>query len=129
MGGLCGMYFMRNDMDAAKKEVIINCPKEIVLEVSIPDEICCEEYEKVADYMYQTYHIDIDVDEESDYFENLFFNQDLRSQMGWVMNWCPLTLYIKPQYFASNLDRPDDYWTKKWKLLIENSLIMEEFKR
>jgi hypothetical protein len=116
-------------MDAAKKEAITNCPKEIVLEVPIPDEISCHDLEAVADYMYQTYHIDIEVEEESDYFEHLFYNQDLRSIMGLVLNWCPLTLLIEPQYFASNLDRPDDFWTKKWKLLIKNSLIMEEFKR
>ena len=123
------MYFMRNDMDAARKEAITNCPKEIVLEVSIPDEISCKDLEAVADYMYQKYHIDIEVDEESDYFENLFYNQDLRSRMGLVLNWCPLTLWIEPQYFASNLDNPDDFWTKRWRLLIKDSLIMEESKR
>jgi hypothetical protein len=49
-------------MDAAKQEAITNCPKEIVLEVPIPDEISCHDLEAVADYMYQTYHIDIEVD-------------------------------------------------------------------
>jgi len=48
-------YFLQEDMQKAKEEAITNCPKEIILEVPIPDEISYHDLESVADYMYQTY--------------------------------------------------------------------------
>jgi len=120
------MYFMRSDMQRAKEEAMTTCPKQIILEVPIPDEISCHDWEAVSDYMYKTYRIDIDFEEDSDYFEHVFYNNDLRSEMGFVMNWCPLTLYLHPKYYASDLDNPDDFWTKRWRLLIKDSLILED---
>lgn len=109
-----------------KEEVMIKCPKDITLEVSIPDEICCNDYASVSQYLWDTYHFEVDIDEDSDYFERIFYNNDLRSIMGLVLEWCPLTLYLYPQYYASDLDNPDDYWTKRWRLLIKNSIILED---
>ena len=108
-----------------KEEVMTICPSEIVLEVPIPDDISCHDFEAVSDYIYKTYRMDIEVDEKSDYFEQIFYNSDLRSFMGLVLDWCPLTLVLHPQYYASNLDDPNDFWTKRWVLLIKNSIILE----
>lgn len=108
-----------------KEEVMTTCPKSITLEVDIPDEIYCGDYEAVSKYLWDTYHFEVDTEDESDYFEHIFYNEDLRSIMGLVLEWCPLTLYLYPQYYASDLDNPDDYWTKRWNLLIKNSRILE----
>ena len=120
------MYFMRSDMQKAKEEAMTTCPEHIILEVPIPDEIHCEDYEAVSDYMYKTYRMDIDFEEESDYFEHIFYNNDLRSEMGTVFGWCPLVLYLRPKYYESDLDNPDDFWTKRWRLLIKDSIILED---
>jgi hypothetical protein len=108
-----------------KEEVMVTCPSEIVLEVPIPDDISCHDLESVSDYIYKTYRMDIDFEENSDYFEHIFYNSDLRSYMGLVLDWCPLTLVLHPKYYASNLDDPDNLWTKRWRLLIKNSIILE----
>ena len=113
-------------MQKAKEEAITTCPKHIILEVPIPDEISCECEQDVSDYLEKKYHFYVDVDEDSDMYEQIFYNNDMRSVMGLVLDWCPLILYLRPQYYASDLNDPDDFWTKRWRLLIEDSIILED---
>jgi len=73
----------------------------------------------IQKYMWKKYHIDIDIDSESDNYTEMFYNQDLRSLMGFVWEFDnPLTVVIWPEYYA----QPENtFWGEFWRELIYNS--------
>lgn len=54
------------------------------------------------------YHLDLDIDEESEYYEDLFYNADLRSFCGWSEEFNQLRMF--PKYYAQGWE--DTYWKK-----------------
>jgi len=103
-----------------KRKIIDNPPQNIILAVNLPKNILT--YEALQKYLWNEYHIDINICQNSDYFEYLFYNNDLRSYMGKLLNFEDQTavLYILTSFYV-----PD--WEEKWEKLIQNSSILERY--
>lgn len=106
----------------SKKQAMLNPPSEVILDVSLPQDI--ETYKQLQKYFWRKLHIDIDVNPESDYFEHLFYNQDLRSFMGIMLEF-PSVFVIFPKYYRD--DNPNTMWSKMWRQLVRQSEILDEW--
>jgi hypothetical protein len=68
-------------------------------------------WKTVKKMLSEKYHIDIDADGKSDNYGDIFYNQDLRSIMGYVEDWGdPFILIIDARFFAGGTD-----YEGKWK--------------
>lgn len=78
--------------------------------------------------MWRRYHFTIDIDRNSDYEGHIFYNQDLRSIMGTVEEWCGdhILLIVQPRYYAREWGREgayDEKWGENyWKNLLDDAL-------
>jgi len=63
-----------------------------------------DSYEGIARELNKKYGLDLDTDEESDYYENLFYGADLRSICGtlWEVDEGTVSLIMQPRYWAGN---------------------------
>lgn len=82
--------------------------------------------------MARRYHIDIDFDRESDYYEDLFYNADLRSIMGHVEEWLDnLVLIVNGQWYAGGSDYAgkwsydEGFGETYWKNLLDDAISVE----
>ncbi len=82
-------------------EMIEEIPREILITVPY-DGNTLEGLNKFL----KRYHLDLDIDEESDYYEDLFYNADLRSFCGWSEEFNQLRMF--PEYYAEGWE--DSYW-------------------
>jgi hypothetical protein len=108
---------------SVKQKLMIAKPNEIELVIPIPSSNARSE-KTISRYTWRNYHFEIGDNPDGDDYEQLFYNADLRSQMGLVIEWSPLHVVIWPRYYAGDLSNPNDYWTKIWRKLIKNSRIV-----
>ncbi len=103
-----------------KQKIINNPPQNITLAVNLPRNIFT--YEILRKYLWNEYHIDLNIYENSDYFEYLFYNNDLRSYMGKLLNFEDKTavLYILTSFYVLG-------WKEKWVKLVQNSIVLEKY--
>jgi len=74
-------------------------------------------YEDFQKTLWEKYHLDLELDEESDYDENLFYNSDLRSWCGFMEELGVIRLF--PEYYR--LGWEDSYY----KRLIGDTITLE----
>ena len=78
--------------------------------------------------MWKRYHFYADTDPKSEYEGHLFYNQDLRSIMGEVEDFCgdTLVLHITPRYYARMWGEEgkynEDYGETYWKNLLDDAI-------
>jgi hypothetical protein len=96
--------------------VIKHPPPHLTLEVNVPETI--ETKDELARYLRSEYSIDICLDENSPNYENLYYNSDERSMMGFLKEWGAggALLFILSAYFILG-------WEDNWVKLIRNSEI------
>ena len=79
--------------------------------------------DEVNKYLWDNYHFEISFGEDTEIPDGVFYNQDLRSFMGYYIDEAgsgSLRLYIFPEYYK--LGWEDTYWKK----LMEDCEIIEE---
>ena len=103
-------------MTKLQQGVIKNPPPHITIEVTIPGTI--DTKQQLADYLKSEYSIDINLVEDSLHYENLYYNSDVRSVMGFLkeLGGDTATLFLRPMYFIEG-------WEENWAKLIANSEI------
>ena len=67
------------------------------------------------------YHLDLDTDEESEEFLDLFYNSDLRSFCGWSEDFNQLRMF--PVHFARGWE--DTYWKQLKDEALEFVVVIE----
>lgn len=103
-----------------RKELMLNPPNEVHLYIHFPKSV--NTWEDMKKYLWNNFHIDWDIDPESDYYEHLFYNSDLRSMMGFLYGD---DFVIFPQYYVDK-DDPSSNWSKMWRQLVRQSDILGE---
>jgi len=96
-------------------------PEEVHLLIRLPN---VNNMDEIRKHLWLEYHIDVDPDPESDYYLMLYYNNDLRSLMGFLHDWDEVSAYLIlwPEYYVDK-DRPwDSYYNSRWKKLVENSI-------
>jgi hypothetical protein len=99
-------------------------PDQVQLVTKIPRSV--DTYDKLREYMVKIYHIDVETDPDSDDFQKLYYNQDLRSMMGFIVEFDPgneVFMILFPKYYV-DWNQPNSYWTKRWNLLIDTSRVV-----
>lgn len=108
-----------------KKEAMLNPPSEIHLDLSETlEKLGIDSNRKLKNYLWKKFHIDLDIDSNSEQYEDLFYNADLRSFMGFMFEYG--TFVIFPKYYYSDEDRKDlsSEWSKMWRELVRESDIV-----
>ena len=103
----------------SKKEIMLNPPNEVHLSLDVPSNIVTDE--QLHKYLWDNFHIDLDTDSESDNYYDLFYNQDLRSMMGFMRDWCNFVIF--PTYYIER-DEPSSNWSKMWRQLVRQSEVI-----
>ena len=86
-----------------RNEMSEQIPKEVLVEVPYDG----TSLKGLKEFL-SRYHLDLDIDKESDYFLDLFYNADLRSHCGWSEEFTFLRIF--PEYYAKGWE--DTYWKK-----------------
>lgn len=91
-------------------------------------------WKTVRKMIWKKYHIDIDADNKSDNYGDIFHNQDLRSIMGFVDDWGdPFLLIISGRYFAGGNDYEgkwkydENYGETYWKNLFDDAITVKVY--
>ena len=82
----------------------------------LPDNV--KTWKDLQKHLWNRYHLDVDLDPESDNYLDVFYNYDLRSFCGWLQDFDSLSLF--PKYYKEGWDGPDGYYTR---LVEENRII------
>lgn len=98
-----------------------NPPRSIVL--IIPHPIGNDDLKKISDYLYSEYHFDTPPEHGYEGYGHLFYNADLRSIMGDVMEWDEDTITCNIN--ASTYVEGGGCWQEYWEKLLEASEITE----
>jgi hypothetical protein len=121
------------DQTELRKEVMVNPPNEVVLDVNLPESV--DTPRKLRNYFLKHFGIDIGIEEENeDSYEKLFYNSDLRSYMGDVWDlWGipPVRIRFLTQYFIdrqfldeTKIDLSGSY-SKTWRQIVRQSDICD----
>lgn len=105
------------------KQMLLNrVPYQITLRPKIPASIRSEE--AVSKFFWRNFHFEFDTEPTSDNYEDIFYNSDLRSHMGLVLDsFDGYTLVLYPKYYVGDISDKNNVWTKYWTKLIKNSEI------
>lgn len=99
--------------------LMTNYPKSINCNINIP----ALSYKELNKWLKENFNFDIDFDHESDYWEQIFYNADLRSFMGCLTDEIyyegdtTLTVHLLLQHYVKGFE---NYWFN----IIENSDIL-----
>jgi len=105
-----------------KKEAMLNPPNEIHLDLSETlEKLGITSYRRLKNYMRKKFGIDLDIDPKSDYYEDLFYNSDLRSRMGFMHEFGAFVIF--PKYFIDR-DDPSSSYSIRWRELVRESEIV-----
>ena len=96
-----------------KERLLNEIPREILIKIGDSS----MSIEELSAYCEKEYHFDIEYHEDSDNYEELFYNSDLRSQMGFMEGENEARIF--PEFYAKGWE--DTYWKK----LIEDNEIVE----
>jgi len=111
-------------MGNLKAQIMLNPQNEIHLDLNgTLEQKNITTYEELRTYLWKNFHIDIDIDSESDYFEHLFYNSDLRSQMGFMFPEFGMFVVFPKFYIDKD---PSSKWSKMWRQLIREATILDE---
>jgi hypothetical protein len=90
---------------------------QVRIEVDIPTSV--DTPKKLSKYLWKNYHFEISTEE--DYEDHLFYNPDLRSEMGFVeeSGSGSVILVVFPKYFA-------EFYPDEWKKLSKVSRVIPE---
>jgi hypothetical protein len=103
-----------------KKEAMLNPNNEIHLDLNETlERKGINTYRKLKNYLWKNFHIDLDTDSKSENFEDLFYNSDLRSHMGFMVEFGVFVIF--PQYYIIG-----EEWAKMWRRLVRESDIIDE---
>jgi len=106
----------------------ITAPNQIILDVALPSDLSPYDTELLAEYFMQNYGMDIDSDPESDNYEEIFYNADLRSRMGMIWgegsDMSTVRIVFWPRYYLKG-ETPETYFGKNWLRLMKNSVVVE----
>jgi hypothetical protein len=91
------------------EKLIKNPPNRIELFTKIHCQV--EDLEDLSNYCQKRYGFDIGIDEDAEGFEQLFYNADLRSYMGELIDWdgAEARFWILPKYYVAG---QEDQWEK-----------------
>jgi len=70
---------MNKTIESKIKKLMVEYPKSIDCEIFLPKEL---DESNLNQYLMKQFHFEIDLDQESYEFENIYYNSDLRSLMG-----------------------------------------------
>jgi len=87
------------------------------LQIILKDGILNGSDKKINKTLMERYHLDAELDEESDEYENLYYNADLRSLSGFILEF-PDTIILWPEYYVPGFE---DYFSR----LIEDAESVE----
>ena len=79
-------------------------PDEVLITIPEPENGSDESLKESL----KKYHLDLDIDPDSEDYLNLYYNQDLRSFCGWSEEFNTLRMF--PEYYAKGWE--DTYWKK-----------------
>jgi hypothetical protein len=93
--------------------VIEHPPHELKLIVNFPPEVVDDE--SMHDYLWDNFHIDMETDPNSEHYEELYYNYDLRSRMGFRYG-DENEFIIFPRHYAKGKE-----WSEWWAKLVNMS--------
>lgn len=112
------------NLDKVIKETMLNPKHEVHLDLSETlEKKDISTYRKLKNYLYKNFHIDLDIDRNSDYYEDLFWNSDLRSRMGFMLEFGVFIVF--PEYYIDR-ENPESEYSKMWRELVRQSTIIME---
>src|SRR3972149_1982120 len=104
------------------KETMFNPKHEVHLDLSETlEKKNITTYRKLKNYLWKNFHIDLDIDRNSDNCDDLFYNSDLRSYMGFMLEFGLFVVF--PQYYIDK-GHPETSYSKMWRELVRQSTIL-----
>jgi len=104
----------RSDIMNEKQRLLKEIPREILIKIKNQP----MNMEELSLHCWNEYYFEIEFDEDSDHYGDVFYNADLRSWMGSISGDCEV-LRLVPEHYAKGWE--DTYWKK----LIEDNEILE----